>query len=81
MDLQHEANLQVSLLLLIRWFGLWARVLVVGCHGCVAATCEHALELLLADHFVRVPVHNVDGNAIDVLKEHVPVLVLRGVVS
>ena len=54
---------------------------MVGCHGCVAATCEDALELLLADHFVRVPVHNVDGNAIDVLKEHVPVLVLRSIIS
>ena len=89
-DLENETDLQVSICVLCH---LRTCVSALGSLSPICSllpstsgrlrlivlftSSEDAFQVLLTYHLVRVPVNDVDRDAIDVLKEHVPVLVLR----
>ena len=89
-DLENEAYLQVPIGVLCR---LWTSISTLGSLSPICSflpptsgrlglmvlftACEDTLQVLLAYHLVRVPVNDVDRDTINILEEHVPVLVLR----
>ena len=89
-DLEHETDLQVSIGVLrhlrtcVSALGSLSPVcsLLPSTSGCLRlivlfTSCEDAFQVLLTYHLVCFPVNDVDRYTIDVLKEHIPVLVLR----
>lgn len=74
MDLEHEYYLQVVLGSILSSYS-WPTSCVAT--SSIVLTTQETLQILLADHLVSLPINYLNRDSEDVLKEDVPVLVLR----